>query len=184
MKQLLFVTSNDHKVLTAKHVCKQFDISVTRHNLDLQEIQSISGETIAKHKAHQAFDLLKQPLVVTDDTWEIPGLNGFPGPYMKYVNQWFTPTDFLRLTKPLKDRRIILHQIICYQDSSGQKIFTHPVEGILLAEARGVSSYPIFTIVSFDGGKHSSAEINSAGYTAINNHYTAWHPLCEWLSRK
>lgn len=182
--KLLFATTNEHKMWVARHVCEQFDITVRQHALEMEEIQSEDGETIARHKAQQAYETLKQPVVVSDDSWDIPGLNGFPGPYMKYINHWLGPNDFLRLTQPLQDRRIFLHQILCYQDGVEQHIFTASVEGKILKEVRGKSKYPHFTVTSFDGGTHSAAEINAAGYTAINDLPNAWHPLCEWLSRK
>lgn len=110
MNQLLFVTSNELKFIHAQHMLEQFGITLTRQHFDLQELQSESGEEIARHKAEQAYAEFKQPLVVNDDSWSIPGLNGFPGPYMKSINHWLTNEDFLNLTRPLKDRRIILQQ--------------------------------------------------------------------------
>lgn len=182
--KLLFATTNDHKYATAQHVCSQFGITVERKQLDITEIQSDNGEEVAVHKAQEAYDRLGEPVVVTDDSWLIHGLNGFPGPYMKYMNQWLSAEDFLRLTSSLSDRSTVLRQIVAYADGNKPRIFSVDIACLLLHEARGESKYPIFQIASFDGGKHSAAEISAAGYTAINDHHTAWHELCEWLKAK
>lgn len=178
---LVFITSNQHKVRTAQHVCRQFGINLAHQAMELQEIQAEEGSVIAQHKAKQAFKELDKPVVITDDSWSIPGLNGFPGPYMKYMNDWLTPQDFLRLTTGLTDRRIFLRQSIVYQDERTQKVFSVDIEGLLLKEAHGTSPFPIFTIVSFDEGKNSAAEINESGYSAIADRPNAWHELARWL---
>ena len=180
---LTFATTNGHKLLAAKHVCAQFGIDITPKRLKLQEIQSTSGEEIALYKARQAFEKLKRPVVVTDDLWSIEGLNGFPGPYMKQMNQWLTPADVMRLIAPLSDRQVILHNYLCYQDQHQTKVFHVAIQGTLLGEVRGKSKYPIFTIVSFDGGQHSAAEANRSGQTALKQRHTAWHELCQWLKQ-
>lgn len=185
MKQLIFVTSNKLKFIHAEHMLKQYNIALTREHYELQELQSESGEEITRHKAEQAYAYFKQPLVVNDDSWSIPGLNGFPGPYMKSINHWLTNEDFLNLTRPLQDRRIILLQHSVYQDATGQQYFYKEIEGLLLPEARGTSLNPNETICSFDGGQHSISELKDAGKPAVSSSVqTAWHLFGEWLDRQ
>ncbi len=176
-----FVTSNDLKVMAAHEVCDKHDILFDRQVIDFVEIQSDNGETIARDKAAQAYTQLNTPLVVTDDSWLIPGLGGFPGPYMKQVNDWFTPDDWIRLTRDLTDRRMILRQIIVYQDSDGQRVFTSDVESVLLTSSRSQSGHKHFSIISFDGGVHSAAEVVESGRSALQNEPNSWHELCAWL---
>ena len=176
-----FVTSNEIKVLAAKSVCDSFALHFDNQSLDFVEIQADNGEIIAQHKAEQAYALLNQPIVITDDSWLIPGLNGFPGAYMKQVNDWFAPDDWLRLTRDLDDRRMILRQIIVYQDEHGQQLFSSDLEAMLLTEARSNSGIKHFSIISFDGGVHSAAEMVESGQSAIKDLPNSWHDLCLWL---
>lgn len=178
--QLFVVTSNDSKFKSADTICRPKGIQLVRKQLDLVEIQSDAGEDIARRKASDAYQQFRQPLVVTDDSWMIPGLNGWPGPYMKYMNEWLTAEDMLRLTKPLKDRRIFMQQIVVYQDELGQQLFSARVEGILLQHSSGISQFPIFSIVSFDN-KTAAAESTDAAYMAIVGQRTAWHDLLDWF---
>lgn len=103
---------------------------------------------------------------------------------MKFVNQMFTAEDWLRLTKPLADRAIILRQYIVYQDKHRQELFYTDMEGILLTEVRGACQYPHTSIVSFDNGTNSVAEKIAQKRSAIfdNQKRTSWHDFCEWFT--
>lgn len=179
--QFTFVTSNDLKVHAAKVVCEEYGMSFDRQVIDFVEIQADEGELIARDKLAQAYQQLQKPVAVTDDSWLFPGLGGFPGAYMKQVNDWFSVEDWLRLTTGLGDRRVILRQIVGYQDAQRSRLFTVDIEGIILPEASGTCASPHFSIISFDNGQHSAAEMVSAGKPAIKHLKNSWHDLCEWL---
>lgn len=183
MRPILYATGNEHKFLLAQTICNTFNVELEQSSLNVPEIQGEDGELIAKDKAEKAFAKFKKPVVITDDNWIIPGLNGFPGAYMKSVNDWFTVQDWLHLTQPLQDRRIILRQIAVYQDESSQHLFSQDIEGILLPEARGTSPYSHSSITSFDNGQHSSAEFHERGESSAAHRHTVWHDFVEWYSK-
>jgi XTP/dITP diphosphohydrolase len=182
MSDFTFVTSNDHKVRTAQTVCRDFGLTLERKNMDLLEIQSDSGEEIARFKVEQAYQAVQAPVAVTDDNWLIPGLNGFPGPYMKYINQWLKPEDFLNLTRSLEDRRIIMRHIIAYKDNFREKLFSVDIEAIILKQIQGSSVIPHFAVISFDGGGESAAEAETTGTSVVANRPNAWHEFCSWFN--
>lgn len=178
---VLNVTSNTAKFNQGKHDCAVYGIELRQDaSHDFEEIQSEIPEQIARHKAEQAYAIFKKPLVISDDSWNIPGLGGFPGAYMKSVNHWFTPADWLRLTKDLSDRRIILHQIVVYQDESGQQIFRKNIEGTLQLTTRGKSPHPHATITSFDGGKTTTAQWHERNESAAQGKASPWHDFAAW----
>jgi hypothetical protein len=180
---LKFATSNSLKFLAASQACLEHNITLDQASIDFVEIQSDNGEVIARHKAAAAFAELKSPVVVSDDTWSIPGLGSFPGPYMKAVNQWFTPADFLRLTVDLADRRIILRQEVVYQDVTRQIAFAVDTPCLLLKEIRGASIYTHLTVTSVDG-QHSLAEVIATSGTSLPGALGVWQELCAWLGSK
>lgn len=184
MQKFLYATGNNVKFRQARDVCGTFGIELEQATLKVPEIQGEEVEPVARDKAEKAFAKFGKPVIISDDAWMIPGLKNFPGPYMKSMNDWFTPADWLRLTDGLIDRRIILRQIAVYQDSRVQKLFSTDIEGLLLREARGKSPYAHSTVTSFDGGLHSDAEFQERSENATQNHRTAWHDLAEWLIRE
>jgi inosine/xanthosine triphosphate pyrophosphatase family protein len=185
MYKIIYVTGNQLKVRLATEVCKPYGFSFEQSLLDIPEIQAENGETIARTKANEAFTRTQKPIVLSDDSWIIPGLKGFPGPYMKYMNEWLASDDWVRLTTPLDDRRIILRQCVVYQDATVQQTFYTDVEGTLLPQAKGSSPFPHMTITSFDGGKTSVAEAASNGQSAIfqADRRTSWHDFAEWYTK-
>lgn len=183
MKTLLYATSNPIKFHTAQTICTEAGISLKQVSLDVPEIQAQNGEDVARAKALEAYEKLQQPVIISDDSWMIPGINNFPGPFMKFVDAAFTAEDWLRLTKDLTDRRIILRQIIAYQDAHQQQLFYTDVEALLIKEIRGKGVNSNMSIISLDGGKTSVAEQRQMGKSALAqaNQRNSWHDLCDWL---
>lgn len=183
--RLNFVTENPDKILSAQAVGELYGVEIVPAPLaGIVEIQSPDDEAaIARGKAEQAFRRLESPLFVSDDTWVIPGLRGFPGPYMKDINKQFTEEDWLRLTLPLKDRRIILRQIVVYRDLAQRQIFTDDITGTLLTQIRGRHPQKSsFGITSFDDvNGESMAEAYENGRSPTAGYRTAWHSLFEWV---
>lgn len=182
MRTVLYATGNAIKFDQARHACREFGITLTQSKLAVPEIQGTDPELIARDKAQKAYEKFQQPLVTSDDSWSIPGLNGFPGAYMRDVNEWFSVQNWLALTRDLTDRRIILRQTIVYQDESGQQVFYKDIEGVLLKQPRGKSDFAHAHITSIDGGKTSTAESHATGKAAGNDLPNAWHEFAEWYS--
>ncbi|HKR82439.1 MAG TPA: non-canonical purine NTP pyrophosphatase [Candidatus Saccharimonadales bacterium] len=181
MQTVILATGNAVKFHAAQKACAEFGVTLVQHPLDVPEIQAEEGEPIARDKAEKAFAIFQKPIMVCDDFWMVPGLGNFPGAYMKSVNHWFTPEDWLRLTLPLKDRRIILRQYAVYQDARQQKVFTKDLIGTITTEIRGKSLYAHSTITSFDGGKHTDAQFHEQGESAVQGLQTVWHSVAPWL---
>jgi inosine/xanthosine triphosphate pyrophosphatase family protein len=182
--KLIYATGNAIKFRQAHDACTTYGIQLDQTFLDIPEIQDDDGLVIAKDKAEKVFAELQQPVIISDDSWIVPGLQGFPGAYMKSVDHWLNEEDWLRLTLPLKDRRIILRQIVVYQDSEAQQTFTYDIEGLLLTEIRGKSPFPHSCITSFDGGKTSVGEFHERNEPAAQSLRHVWHDFAEWYSEK
>lgn len=184
MAKLFYITGNATKFQLADQTCRPFGINLLQTTQHIDEIQGEDAEVITRDKAAKAFALQGQPLVVSDDSWFIPGLKGFPGPYMKSVNIWFDVADWLNLTRPLTDRRIFLRLSIVYQDEAGQRLFTSESEGLLLTEARGKSPHAHCHITSFDNGQHTMAEFHERNVGGLRSSRHAWHDFAEWYSER
>ena len=90
---IVYVTSNKGKIQVAQKYLGQLGITVEGYHLDMEEIQSHSGEDIITRKAEQAFKAINKALIVSDHFWNIEALKGFPCAYMKYMNEWLKPQD-------------------------------------------------------------------------------------------
>jgi XTP/dITP diphosphohydrolase len=189
MLQVTCATGNTLKFGIGKNVCAKYGIELVQAVVDIDEIQGEDPEKIVTRKAQDAYAALQKPVVVSDDSWAIPGLNGFPGAYMKSVNHWFTPEDFIHLTKSLQDRRVFLQQYLAYCDGTTTTVFNHDIPGTLLTEARGTSGDPAFKIVALAADKGLSiAEVYDAGKEHEPGRFSrrkdAWHGFGEWYKEK
>lgn len=183
MTDLIFSTGNAQKFKAGFDICATYGISLTQQDLDIEEIQHEDLEQVARRKAQTAYDIIKQPVLISDDGWSIPGLNGFPGAYMHAINDWLTADDFIRLTSQLSDRRIFAHKHLVYTDGSTTQLFSKVFEGTLLTEARGDNCT---SAISMNGDNGLSiTEIHRMPQTPVDRAvYTIWHDFAQWYAAR
>ena len=184
--QLIFATGNTGKFRIAEATSTSYGIKLIQNRLNIDEVQGEDSEYIIRNKAKQAFSILNAPVVVSDDSWSIPGLRGFPGPYMKSMNHWLSPNDFIRLTDQLVDRHIMLIQLLMYQDGRAQKLFRREHTATLLRDARGESGGSLDKIVAMSGDNGCTiAEVYDRDATHVQRDYAnEWHTLLDWLRKE
>lgn len=182
MKTIVFCTGNELKFTTAQDACKKYGLDLVQRQLNITEIQAEDYMDIAIDKASKAYDLLKAPVVITDDAWEFAGLNGFPGAYMHSINRWFEPEDFLNLLAPNKDRSVTLTQVLVYKDEKIQKIFKFKIEGKVLDSVRGKSETPSHRILSLEGdnGLSIAEAFDAATDKSSRKSAQIWEEFVEW----
>lgn len=180
---LYFVTENQPKLHNANIILKSFGLHLTGKPIHLTEIQTDSLEEIALYKAKQAYEKIKEPLVVKDDGWYITALQGFPGVYMKYMNEWLTVNDFLNLLKPYKNRGIIFKEALCYIDKNQHKIFVNTIEGKILKKPTG-KSVPMATLATFRKDGKTMAECINEGIHFADIDATVWNDFAQWYKTR
>lgn len=180
--KISYVTGNARKFENAQKFFGQFAIEVEQLPLNIPEIQSCDPLEIAIAKAEAAYTQAQRPLFVNDASWNIPALKGFPGPFMKYVNQWFEPRDFINLMTGKADRRIILQDSIVYIDQFGRKVFTREHVGeILDTVAPFEYTHPTDVVFSLSKNHASIAEEKSKGTFFIEDEDVVWKEFAAWL---
>lgn len=186
MSSVLFATGNAEKFQIAQAVCEPLGLTLVQRKLNIDEIQGEDSEIIICDKARKAYELAGKAVIVSDDSWNIPGLRGFPGPYMKSMDHWFTPDDFLNLTRHLDDRRIILIQLLAYQDDTHQHVFRKEHVGTLLTEKRGRYGNPLQKVVAMPGDEGLSiAEAYDRGTIHADRDVAAgWRQLVDWYQKE
>lgn len=182
MNELRYVTGNQSKFDNAQNFFTPHGVKLIQAKLDTYEIQGADALLIAQSKAQQAWEQLHEPLFVNDACWIIPALNGFPGPYMKYVNQWFKPEDFINLMRGKSDRTIILRDTIVYADGNGAQTFTNDHKGEILDSAfPGEYRNPSDVVVSLSASGKSLVEELAAGSFFLEGEDAVWENFLSWL---
>jgi XTP/dITP diphosphohydrolase len=177
--EILYVTNNKYKLKHAIEYVKDLGIQIEGKALDVEEIQSQDIEKVVEHKARQAWDIIKKPLVVSDSGWEIPALNGFPGPYMADINKWFTAKDFINLMRGKNDRTIYLNHLIGAIKDGKIKIFSERTRGIIIDSPRGEGS-ALDQVVIMEGNKKTIAENQNIGLFSATG-IELWAKVTNWF---
>lgn len=187
--QLICVTGNEQKFAVASATCAEYGVTLEQVAIDIDEVQGEDYRYIAEQKARVAYSHVGEPVVVTDDAWEIHGLNGFPGAYMKSINHWLTVEDFLRLTCGLTDKSVTLRQQIAYCDKNSVQVFENSVSGVLLETPRGETGPPFTKIASLDGDdgmsiaeKYDIRLKNTKSSDHKRQAANVWHSFAKWYS--
>lgn len=186
MKKLLCATGNNEKFGLGQTALIEYGIELVQSPVDIDEIQGEDSERIVRDKAEEAYQKLGEPVVVTDDSWAIPALGGFPGPYMKSMNHWFSPNDFINLTQSLTDKTIVIDQYLGYHDGSQIHVFHNQRGGKLLNKPKGVSGPPSQKVIAMDGDNGMSiSEMYDQGIGNDPNRGAnvagVWKKLAEFL---
>jgi len=111
---LIYVTGNALKFRVAQQALQGSGILLEQSSLQTPEIQSEQVEEIARWSAVWASQQLGQPVVVMDAGFYIQALNGFPGPFIKFVNQWFSAADYLNLMQGKPERSVLIRDCLAY----------------------------------------------------------------------
>lgn len=151
---LTYITGNKMKFEVASQVFKDTGIILSQKKLDTPEIQSKSVEDVAIYSAVWACKELNQSVFVTDAGFCIEALKGFPGPFIKYTNEWFSAEDYLNLMQGKSNRNVIIKDCLAYCKPNEKPIvFTGSFKGTLAIKSgkrSGTSIEQLFIPEGFD----------------------------------
>lgn len=135
MKEIIFVTSNKGKIVTAQNDLK--NIKVLPYNAMLIEPRSDDIKEIARQKVYQAFDMVKKPCISLDSGFFIEELNGFPRAYVNHALDTIGIEGILKLMNRVNNRYCEFRSCLAYYDGSIMKFFESKSPGKLSEDMRG-----------------------------------------------
>ncbi|MBS7656830.1 XTP/dITP diphosphatase [Candidatus Bathyarchaeota archaeon] len=143
-----FVTGNIHKFFEARQILAEYNIASAMLKIKVSEIQDDDIENIAKTGAREAAKTSGLPVIVEDAGLFIDALNGFPGPYSKFVFNTIGLNGILRLLGNEQKREAYFKSVVAFCNSEGTiKTFSGIVEGRISNKIRGTGGFgfdPIF----------------------------------------
>ncbi len=141
---VVYVTGNPGK---AKYFNKLIGLDIPHHSADVDEIQSLDTKDIAIHKAKQAYDQIKKPVIVEDTCLYIDTLNGLPGPFIKWFEITLGMDAICRLADSDPVRAGVASNIHIYYDGHQSVIFRGSLSGTISQRPKGTVGFgfnPIF----------------------------------------
>lgn len=176
--ELVFITGNQNK---ADFLAKWLGRPVEHHKLDLDELQSLDLRTVVEHKARQAYDILKKPVLVEDASLTFEAMGRLPGTFIKWFIEELGYDGLLRLANSLPSQ--VAHGRVCYALCDGKEvhIFEGEMHGHIAPEARGSGGFGFDPIFINDGYTETRAEMDEATYAKTSYRTDAMAKLKRYL---
>lgn len=128
---VVYVTGNPHK---AKYFARMTQMDIPQMSFDVDEVQSTSLLEIVEHKARQAYELAKCPVIVEDAKLSFKVLGALPGPLIKWFQQEMGETGLCELLDGYDDRTAFAGAAIAYFDGTNLEIFERELQGTIAKE--------------------------------------------------
>ena len=168
--KIYYITGNKRKIDRARLICARTGIEIEQIELETPEIQGNNSEEIAAYSAQFAGEKLKKPLIKLDVSFHINALNGFPGPFVKYINQWLKPKDVLKMMEGIKNRSCYWTDALAfYQAGKPVKVFSSQEQGEISIKARGKNGWGMDKIFIPEGQNKTKAELSDSERINICN---------------
>jgi len=188
MNTLVFVTGNPYKFEIARKALNSVGVEVVQQKMETPEIQSAEVTEVAAYSARWAAEKLGKPVVVTDAGYYILALNGFPGPFIKYINNWLTAEDLLALMERKTDRKAEIRICMAYCQPNQEPVtfLTTVIGSIAVKPGKKLyNDFPIGQIFIPEGFNKVISEIpkeENDKYWMDKENY--WKELAEYLKSK
>lgn len=143
MNELCFATTNDGKVASLRRAFEKAgtNANVRQLKLALIEPQADTSREVALVKARQAYEQTGKAVLVDDSSFHIVALNGFPGPYAKYMNETIGPDGYIKVMHGIDDRRAyFMNNLVFIDDDGTEYVFEgSPYPGVITKEVSTVA---------------------------------------------
>jgi XTP/dITP diphosphohydrolase len=182
---LVYVTGNDFKLAVAERAMEGSGVVLVQSDLDAPEIQSERVEDVALYAGEWACRRLGEPVVVTDGGFYIEALNGFPGPFVKFVNQWLTAQDLLDLVQGKDDRCIVARDCLAYcRPGEKSVVFSGSYPGTFAAVPGEGDGRPIERVFVPDGYTMPVSDLSAEEQLAYWSRADVWVQLRRFLKEQ
>ena len=175
LDDLVFVTSNLNKVREAEAVLGR---SLDHRALDLPEIQSLDLVEVVRSKAAAAWERIGRPVLVEDTALELAGLDGFPGPLVRWLLTCVGPDGIGRIAHSFDDSRATARCLLCATDGTVEALGEGVVEGRIAARPRGGLGFGWDSVfVPEDAGNRTYGEMADEEKNRISHRRRAFEAL-------
>ena len=138
MKTITYVTGNWAKIASAKQILEPLGYEIDNIKMETPEIQANDVSEVAKYSAKWAANELNKAVIKNDTGFFINKYNGFPGAYMRYMDDTLQIDGLLKLMEDVEDRSCYLKESIAYCEPGKEPVvFEGITEGTIALEPTG-----------------------------------------------
>ncbi|HBY21332.1 MAG: hypothetical protein A2Y24_04380 [Clostridiales bacterium GWE2_32_10] len=185
MKEATFVTGNQGKWEIARDIFKEYAVVLHQKKIETPEIQSLDICEVSIYSSKYAGDKVGKAVIKSDVGYYLEGLGGFPGPFVKFINQTLKAEDILKMMEGKENRKVILKECLTYYEPGKEPVtFISEETGHIANESMGEGSTmdQILILEGFDRpkGMYSKEE--------MHNHFKSklqiYHDVAKYIRNK
>lgn len=181
---LIFVTSNPFKFEEVREIAERHGVEIVQRSVPYVEIQADELEDVVKPGVQQACRLLGAPCFIEDAGLFVDALNGFPGPYSKFVFLTIGNQGLLKLMESKTDRRAEFRSAVGYcAPKEKPMVFAGRVRGTLALKARGTHGFGFDPIFLAENAEKTFAEMETSEKNKFSHRGQAIEKFFEWYTR-
>ncbi len=191
-KELVFITSNKHKVKEIRALAnsESKDITIAHLDYDYPEFQLDEIETVAEESVNyiRMYSEIKEekPFFIEDSGLTIPALNGFPGPFSAFVFNKIGNFGILKLMadKNGEERRATFKTVVAFCESKEKApmLFVGTSEGRIAKAARGEGGFGYDPIFELEGANKTFAEMSTEEKNVVSHRGRAFRKLLDYIA--
>lgn len=157
MDDVVFITGNQHK---ADYLARLLEIPLAHQKVEFDELQSLDLHEIVEHKARQAYEIVKKPVLVEDVSMEFTALGGLPGPFIKFFIVNSGDAACCKMLDGFDYRSATIRCTFGYYDGKILRLFDNSMPGKISDKPKGDNGYGFDRIFIMDGYDITSAEMS------------------------
>ncbi len=155
MNTLYFVTGNPGKFKEAKNLIPEIE----QINIILPEEQSLDPEFIIAKKLEAAAKHAPGRYIVEDTSLYLEGMNGFPGPLVKWLRKSLGNKGIYELAQRLENTRAVAKTVIGYADGKNKPVYFEGTQEGKIVLPQGNDGFGWDEIFQPDGLNETFAEM-------------------------
>ena len=184
-KRITYVTGNWAKIASAKKFLEPLGYEIDNVKIETPEIQADDVTEVSKYSAQWAAKELNRPVIKNDTGFFIKHYNGFPGAYMKYIDETLDIDGVLKLMEGVEDREAYFKESIAYCEPGEEPIvFEGITKGTIALESSGEYGWGIIDHLFIPNG-----EDKTLGNFPDDERWNFWSPdaykeLANYIEKK
>lgn len=177
---LYFITGNKGKLAEAKAIIPEIE----GLDINLPELQGIDAHKIIAAKLKAALEHQNVEFVVEDTSLYYEGLNGLPGPLIKWFLETVGVEGLFKFAQGFGVQKATAKTIVGYaKDSNDIQFFEGSINGQVV-EPRGEQGFGFDPVFQPDGYNQTFAEMGQVEKNKISMRKAAFMKLKEYLEQK
>lgn len=178
LNDLVVVSSNPGKISEVNYILG------TNHKVSkiaVPEIQSLDLDEVITAKVKEAYRQIKKPVLVTDVSLEIEGLDGLPGPFVKFFIKTLGVEKTVSLIKGSKKTKVT--DAVAIYDGKILKIFKGTINGQVIKKAKGKNGFGFDFVFVPNGYKKTWSQMPEDLKNKISHRARALKKLKNFLEK-